>query len=53
MMRRLVDRTVGGGTYGASWDGRDDTGKSVASGVYFYRMEAEAFVERRKMVLLK
>ena len=32
---------------------RDDGGRAVASGVYFYRMSAGDFSERRMMVLLK
>ena len=37
----------------AVWDGRNNRGQQVASGVYFYRMRASAFVSTRKMVLLK
>ena len=37
----------------ARWDGRNDAGQSVASGVYFYRLRAADFVRARKMVLLK
>ena len=37
----------------AYWDGRDQSGASVASGVYFYTLEANAFSETRRMVILK
>jgi len=35
------------------WDGRDDRGREVGSGVYFCRMEAAGFDDTAKMVLLK
>ncbi len=35
------------------WDGRNANGESVASGVYFYRLQAEDYSQTRKMVILK
>jgi flagellar hook assembly protein FlgD len=35
------------------WDGRDDDGVEVGSGVYFCRMEADGFADVAKMVLMK
>jgi hypothetical protein len=35
------------------WDGRNEQGSSVASGVYFYKAEASGFTETRKMMMLK
>ena len=35
------------------WDGKDEKGDKVASGVYFYRLEADKFSEVRKMLLVK
>jgi hypothetical protein len=35
------------------WDGHNDAGAPVASGVYFYRMSAGSFRDARRMVLLK
>ena len=36
-----------------TWDGTDYSGRNVASGIYFYRIEANDFVASRKMLLLK
>ena len=52
-VRTLVDGEVGPGYHVAVWDGRDDRGVEVGSGVYFCRMEAEGFDGSTKMVLLK
>ena len=46
------------GTFSLRWDGRDDAGRQVASGVYLYRLEAEAvtggrIVKTRKLLLLR
>jgi len=50
---RLVDNYYREGTHQVIWNGRDDIGRSVSSGVYFYRMTTGEFVSVRKMVLLK
>jgi hypothetical protein len=53
MVRTLVDERKGAGIYTVQWDGRDQFGKSVASGVYLYKLEAAGFVQARKMLLVK
>ena len=53
VVRTLVDGAVEAGYHTAVWDGRDERGKSAASGVYFCRMEADGFDDSTKMVLLK
>jgi hypothetical protein len=53
VVRMLVDAWREPGVYGETWDGRDDAGKQLPSGVYFYRLEARDFVATRKMVLLR
>ncbi|MCD4818185.1 MAG: hypothetical protein K8S23_05805 [Candidatus Cloacimonetes bacterium] len=41
------------GIYEVVWNGTDDEGKKVSSGLFFYRLEAGDFVQIRKMLLLK
>jgi hypothetical protein len=49
----LVNEKLTPGDYKIQWDGRDDTGKPVVSGVYLYRLQVNEFVQTRKMVLLR
>ena len=49
----LINEDVAAGRHRVVWDGRDEYGGMAASGVYFYYLQTDAFVESRKMVLLK
>ena len=53
LVRVLVDEHRAAGTWSVEWNGEDDRGQHVSSGVYFYRMRAGAFADTKKMVLLK
>ena len=53
VVRTLVDESKGAGSYALQWNGKDDHGSSVASGVYFYRITAGSFSDVRKMTLVK
>ncbi|HUU45787.1 MAG TPA: HYR domain-containing protein [Acidobacteriota bacterium] len=50
---RLVDEQQSAGSHAVPWDGRDDRGRSVATGVYFYRLMISDAALTKKMVLLK
>jgi len=52
-VRVLVDEYQSAGHKSVKWDGRDDQGKEVTSGIYFYRIQAGDFTEAKKMLLLK
>lgn len=52
-VRTLVDQPLPAGDHSVLWDGRDDSGHAVASGVYLYRLRVGAVTETRKMTLLK
>ncbi len=49
----LLDEVRGRGAHDVVWYGRDDAGKSVASGTYFFRIEAGPYSQVRKMTLMK
>jgi predicted GH43/DUF377 family glycosyl hydrolase len=54
LVRRLLDDdAVGAGTHAVPWDGRDDTGRPVSAGVYFYRLAVAGSVETRRMTMIK
>jgi len=52
-VRTLVDEVQGPGNYRVIWNGRDDSGFRVSSGVYFYRITWNGRSESKQMVLLK
>jgi len=51
--RILVDEIQDAGYKSVIWDGKDEAGQDVASGIYFYKIEATSFEKTKKMVLLK
>ena len=52
-VRTLVDAAQPAGRYRIQWDGRNNDGAPVGSGVYFYRVVMASFSDTKKMVLLK
>ena len=49
----LVDEPLGPGHHTAVWTGTDQSGRSVASGIYFYMIETSDYRMTKKMTLLK
>mgnify|MGYP000946331550 CR=1 FL=1 len=52
-IRTLVNGEVAAGTHTVVWNGTDDNGTAVSSGVYFYRVENAGKVITKQMLLLK
>lgn len=53
VVRTLVQERQAAGRYAIRWDGRDERGLTVSSGVYFYQITAGKFKDVRKLMLLK
>ena len=49
----LVNQKQSAGNYSVNWNGVDNYGNYVSSGVYFYQIKAGDFVQTRKMMLMK
>jgi len=52
-VKTLVNEYQDAGSYRVTWEGNDNSGDAVASGVYFYRVTAGEFKDIKKMVLMK
>ncbi len=53
VVRTLHDGQITAGNHEVVWDGKNESGSQVASGVYFYRLKADGFEDSKKMVMLK
>jgi hypothetical protein len=49
----LVDRDLPAGRHVVTWDGTDGGRRTMASGVYFYRLQVGGAIRTRSMILLK
>jgi hypothetical protein len=52
-VRTLLDGVVGAGSRSLTWDGRDDAGRAVASGIYFCTIEANGNHSKSRLALLR
>ncbi len=52
-VKQLVSEQLSAGQHSVVWNGKDDNGKSVSSGIYFYKLKVSDFQKVRKMILLR
>jgi len=53
LVRQVVAEVKEAGSYEVSWDGTDEQGRPVASGIYLSRLKAGRFSQIRKMMFMK
>jgi flagellar hook assembly protein FlgD len=52
-VKTLINQNQEAGYYSVEWDGRNDFGNPVSSGIYLYRIKAGNFISVHKMTLLR
>ena len=52
-VKTLIDGKLSANFHSIEWNGTDEYGKSVSSGIYFYKMKTARFVSTKKMILMK
>ena len=53
IVKTLVDKKMNQGSYSYTWNGNNDLGFSVASGIYIYTLQSTNFLDSKRMILLK
>jgi flagellar hook assembly protein FlgD len=52
-IEKLISEKLLPGEYRVEWDGKDDAGYSVSSGIYYYRLKVDDRSKTRKMLMIK
>jgi hypothetical protein len=52
-VKKILEERLKAGHYAIDWDGKDEKGNEVSSGIYFYRVQTGSEAQTKKMVLLK
>jgi hypothetical protein len=53
LVKTLIDKEMPSGTHKIVWNGRDASNRSVASGIYLYRLESKNFSQTKRAILMK
>ena len=52
-VKTLINEKLPAGNHQVVWDGKGENGKSVSSGIYFYKMNTNKYTSTKKMILMK
>jgi flagellar hook assembly protein FlgD len=53
VVKRLVEGHLNAGLHAVTWDGADDTGVPVSSGVYVYRLASRGIADTGRMTMVR
>ena len=53
LIKTLIDEQLSASSYNVVWNGKNDSGNSVSSGIYLYKLQADTQLSVRKCILLK
>ncbi|MBL7148465.1 MAG: S8 family serine peptidase [Candidatus Cloacimonetes bacterium] len=53
LVKTLISENLQEGIHFTSWNGKDNSNRSVASGIYFYKMDSKGYSSVKKMILMK
>jgi flagellar hook assembly protein FlgD len=52
-VRSIFKNILASGRHMIKWDGRDESGRELPSGIYFYRLITDEFLQHKKMILVQ
>jgi len=53
LVKKLVDEDMNAGFHNVVWNGKNESGRNVSSGIYFYKLQSDSFEQTKKMILIK
>ena len=53
LVKTLLDQNQTSGIYSVNWDGKDNLGKTVSSGIYFYRLETDNYQTTNRAIIIR